>query len=74
MVVGGGFRLGNRTLGPGTAIAIAANGPIDILIVNAGIAESAPFHKMTRDSWDRHLEINLRSPLSVFSLKLEMRT
>src|ERR1044072_9084004 len=26
-----------------------ANGPIDILIVNAGIAESAPFHKMTRE-------------------------
>ena len=31
----------------------AANGPIDLLIVNAGIAESAPFHKMTRESWDR---------------------
>src|SRR6185503_1441460 len=25
----------------------AANGPIDMLIVNAGIAESAPFHKMS---------------------------
>ena len=29
----------------------AANGPIDYLIVNAGIAESAPFHKMKRDAW-----------------------
>ncbi len=37
----------------------AANGPIDILIVNAGIAESAPFHKMTRDSWDRIIATNL---------------
>jgi 3-hydroxybutyrate dehydrogenase len=37
----------------------AANGPIDILIVNAGIAESAPFHKMTRESWDRILATNL---------------
>ena len=37
----------------------AANGPIDMLIVNAGIAESAPFHKMTRDSWDRIIATNL---------------
>jgi 3-hydroxybutyrate dehydrogenase len=36
-----------------------ANGPIDILVVNAGIAESAPFHKMTRDSWDRIIATNL---------------
>ena len=35
------------------------NGPIDILVVNAGIAESAPFHKMTRDSWDRIIATNL---------------
>ena len=37
----------------------AANGPIDLLIVNAGIAESAPFHKMTRESWDRIISVNL---------------
>ena len=37
----------------------AANGPIDLLIVNAGIAESAPFHKMARDSWDRIMAVNL---------------
>jgi NAD(P)-dependent dehydrogenase (short-subunit alcohol dehydrogenase family) len=35
------------------------NGPIDLLIVNAGIAESAPFHKMSRDSWDRIIATNL---------------
>ena len=35
------------------------NGPIEMLIVNAGIAESAPFHKMTRDSWDRIIATNL---------------
>ncbi|HLO21376.1 MAG TPA: SDR family NAD(P)-dependent oxidoreductase, partial [Sphingomicrobium sp.] len=35
------------------------NGPIDCLIVNAGIAESAPFHKMTRESWDRIIATNL---------------
>jgi 3-hydroxybutyrate dehydrogenase len=37
----------------------AANGPIDLLIVNAGIAESAPFYKMTRESWDRIIGTNL---------------
>ena len=35
------------------------NGPIEMLVVNAGIAESAPFHKMTRDSWDRIIGTNL---------------
>jgi NAD(P)-dependent dehydrogenase (short-subunit alcohol dehydrogenase family) len=28
-------------------------------VVNAGIAESAPFHKMTRDSWTRIMATNL---------------
>jgi NAD(P)-dependent dehydrogenase (short-subunit alcohol dehydrogenase family) len=37
----------------------AANGPIELLVVNAGIAESAPFHKMTRESWDRIIGVNL---------------
>ena len=37
----------------------AANGPIEMLIVNAGIAESAPFHKMSRESWDRIIATNL---------------
>ena len=41
------------------AEARAANGPIEMLIVNAGIAESAPFAKMTRDSWDRIIAVNL---------------
>jgi 3-hydroxybutyrate dehydrogenase len=37
----------------------AINGPIEMLVVNAGIAESAPFHKMTRESWDRIIATNL---------------
>ena len=36
-----------------------ANGPIELLIINAGIAESAPFHKMTRESWNRIIGVNL---------------
>ena len=37
----------------------AANGPIELLVVNAGIADSAPFHKMTREGWDRIIAVNL---------------
>ncbi len=37
----------------------AKNGLMDLLIVNAGIAESAPVHKMTRESWDRIIGVNL---------------
>lgn len=37
----------------------AKNGAINLLVVNAGIAESAPFQKMTRDSWDRIISTNL---------------
>jgi NAD(P)-dependent dehydrogenase (short-subunit alcohol dehydrogenase family) len=37
----------------------AINGPIDLLVVNAGTAESAPFHKLQRDSWDRIIAVNL---------------
>jgi NAD(P)-dependent dehydrogenase (short-subunit alcohol dehydrogenase family) len=41
------------------AAARDANGRIGMLIVNAGIADSAPFHKMTRGAWDRMLAVNL---------------
>jgi NAD(P)-dependent dehydrogenase (short-subunit alcohol dehydrogenase family) len=34
-------------------------GPIEMLVVNAGIAESAPFHKMSRESWDKVIATNL---------------
>src|SRR5215213_1021162 len=36
----------------------SANGPLEMLIVNAGIADSAPFGKMKRDSWDRIIATN----------------
>lgn len=36
-----------------------ANGPIEMLVVNAGIADSAPFHRTTRESWDRIIAVNL---------------
>jgi NAD(P)-dependent dehydrogenase (short-subunit alcohol dehydrogenase family) len=39
----------------------AANGPISFLIVNAGIGDSAPFGRTTRDAWDRIIATNLTS-------------
>jgi len=43
------------------AEARAANGPIAFLIVNAGIGDSAPFGRTTRESWDRIIATNLTS-------------
>jgi NAD(P)-dependent dehydrogenase (short-subunit alcohol dehydrogenase family) len=39
----------------------AANGPIAFLIVNAGVGDSAPFGRTTRESWDRIIATNLTS-------------
>ena len=37
-------------------------GPIDVLVNNAGIAESAPFAKTEPEFWDRHFAVNVRGP------------
>jgi 2-hydroxycyclohexanecarboxyl-CoA dehydrogenase len=37
-------------------------GPIDVLVNNAGVAESAPFVKTDADFWDRHFAVNVRGP------------
>ena len=41
------------------AVAREAQGPIGILINNAGAAESAPFGKVTEDAWRRTMAVNL---------------
>ena len=41
------------------AAARAANGPIDHLILNAGIGDSAPFGRTERSAWDRIIATNL---------------
>jgi NAD(P)-dependent dehydrogenase (short-subunit alcohol dehydrogenase family) len=48
-----------------------ANGPIEMLVVNAGIAESAPFHKMTRGSWDRIIATNLTAAFDCAQLAIQ---
>jgi len=41
------------------AAAVEANGPVTILVNNAGSAESAAFTKMNDELWDRILAVNL---------------
>ncbi len=43
----------------GFSAAVQANGPISILVNNAGSAESSPFSKMDGEMWDRMLAVNL---------------
>lgn len=37
----------------------SANGPFDFVILNAGIGDSAPFARTSRESWDRIIATNL---------------
>lgn len=37
----------------------AENGPVDIVVANAGASESAAFHKTSLDLWNRMLSVNL---------------
>ena len=39
--------------------AVSANGEIEILVNNAGIGKSAPFHKMDLEFWQATLDLNL---------------
>ncbi|HEX3423242.1 MAG TPA: SDR family oxidoreductase [Sphingomicrobium sp.] len=48
-----------------------ANGPIDFLIINAGIAESAPFHRTTRGTWDRIIATNLTAAFDCARLAID---
>lgn len=41
------------------ASARAQRGPLDIVVANAGAAESAPFGKIDRGHWQRMIEVNL---------------
>jgi len=40
-------------------------GTIDVVCVNAGIVESAPFLEVAQESWQRHLDVNLTGAFNV---------
>lgn len=40
----------------------ALGGPVHVLVNNASIFEHETFESTTRESWDRHMESNLRAP------------
>jgi len=40
----------------------ALGGPLDVLVNNAAVFENDTIETTTRDSWDRHMETNLRAP------------
>ena len=44
------------------------NKNIDILINNAGITRDAPLHKMSRDNWQKVIDVNLNSIFNMTSL------
>jgi NAD(P)-dependent dehydrogenase (short-subunit alcohol dehydrogenase family) len=46
----------------GVASTFNAIGPVDVLVNNAGIGESAPLARTTLASWVRHLEVNATGP------------
>ena len=43
--------------------AVAALGPMKVLVNNASVFEDDRIGSLTRESWDRHLDTNLRAPL-----------
>ena len=49
----------------------AANGPIEMLIVNAGIGDSAPFGRTTREAWDKIIAVNLTAAFDCVQLALD---
>ncbi len=43
-------------------VAAAALGPVGVLVNNASVFERDEWNDATRDSWDRHMQPNLRAP------------
>jgi len=48
-----------------------AHGPVSILVVNAGVGDSAPFDRTPRETWDRIIATNLTSAFDCAQLALD---
>jgi len=44
------------------AASVALGGPLSVLVNNASVFEYDTIHSATRESWDRHMDSNLRAP------------
>jgi NAD(P)-dependent dehydrogenase (short-subunit alcohol dehydrogenase family) len=51
-----------EAIGMAVAAVSATLGPVDVLVNNAGIAESAPLSRTEIDLWERHLRTNVTGP------------
>lgn len=52
-------------VGAGLAQIEADLGPVDVVINNAGITWDAPFHKMSKEQWDKVIDVDLSSAFNV---------
>lgn len=52
-------------VGAGIAAIEADLGPIDVLVNNAGITWDGPFHKMSKEQWDKVIDVDLNSAFNV---------
>ncbi|MFI0454254.1 SDR family NAD(P)-dependent oxidoreductase [Actinomadura sp. 6N118] len=56
---GGAYRRADVRDAAAVAAALRSVDPLDVVIANAGIVDSAPFLEITADQWRRHLDTNL---------------
>lgn len=52
-------------VGAGLAQIESELGPVEVLVNNAGITWDAPFHKMSKDQWDRVIDVDLSSAFNL---------
>ena len=52
-------------VGAGIAAIEADLGPIDVVVNNAGITWDGPFHKMSKEQWDKVIDVDLNSAFNV---------
>jgi NAD(P)-dependent dehydrogenase (short-subunit alcohol dehydrogenase family) len=51
-----------RSVDAAVARTLAELGPVDVLVNNAGVAESAAFGRTEPEMWERHLRVNVTGP------------